>query len=450
MPTSADYALSCEVFLVPWDGQYLLYAPVKGLVAAVNPAAACLVRDLEQGEPFDLTEAEHALADQLADIGVVNGEPDPRLFVFEGQPFQPIHTTLFLTNACNLRCLYCYAEGGELETSVIPDAAARAAIDFVADNALRREVAAFSVGFHGAGEPTVAWRTYTRLVRYAQARADALGLRVTPSTATNGVLTERQACWMARHTTSANLSVDGPADVQDLQRPRVDGSGSFEHVARTMRVFDAEGFSYAIRATITELNVHRMAEMVEFFADEFHPQQLQFDPLIVSGRCRRVGWRPPEDDLFVEEFLRAFRVGQERGILVGFSSVGFSGYRTYFCAAAADGFTVTHEGYVTACFEAYSPTRPFGDRFVYGRYDEATGTFDLDLEKLAQLQKRHVYNLPYCERCFCKYMCAGDCPIHALYQHSDAEHGLRCQAVQEVARHRLALILRDQEVRAHG
>ncbi len=451
MPASGEYRITCELFLVPWDGHYILYAPLKGIVAKLNPSAAALLRDVQSGATFHVTPGEQAALEQLIAVGVVNGDPDPQLPVFEGQPFAPLHATLFLTNACNLRCVYCYAEAGEAaDIRTIAPEAARAAIDFVAANARRQGVDTFSVGFHGAGEPTLAWDSYVALVDYARARAARHGLRAAISTATNGVLDESRARWIARNTLSANVSVDGPADVHDAQRPRGDGRGSWEALARTLRVFDEEDFCYAIRATITDLNVRRMAEMVELFTDDFHPQDLQFDPLIYTGRCRETKLRPPAEELFVDEFCRALDVAHARGRLVGFSSVGFSGYRTYFCGAAADGFTVTHEGYVTACFEAYSPQRPFGDRFVYGRYDVAAGAFEFDLAKLAKLQARHVYRLPYCEKCFCKYMCAGDCPIHALYKGQAGEHGLRCKAVQAIARHRLVTILQDQERATSG
>jgi sulfatase maturation enzyme AslB (radical SAM superfamily) len=93
-----------------------------------------------------------------------------------------------------LRCIYCYARGGDNPKPVtIPVDAARAGIDFVAGNAVRQGRDAFSVGFHGAGEPTIAWSAYTDLVAYARRRAKELGLRVSCATCTNGVMSEAHA-----------------------------------------------------------------------------------------------------------------------------------------------------------------------------------------------------------------------------------------------------------------
>ena len=242
---------------------------------------------------MELTDEERQVLDSLAAVGVINGPADRRLPVHEPGNFAPTHVTLFLTDACNFRCIYCYARGGDNPRPVtIPLTAAQAGIDFVADNARRLGQPAFSVGFHGAGEPTVAWTKYTALIDYAQRKADELGLKVSCSTCTNGIISEARARWIATHTDTATVSADGLPHFHDLQRPKPNGDGSFADLRRTLEVFDELGFFYAIRATITEHNVRSMAEMVEFFDDHFHVGDLQFDPLIVSGRCPDTGCRP--------------------------------------------------------------------------------------------------------------------------------------------------------------
>lgn len=442
--SSVEYRLTCEAFVVPRKGSFILYAPLKGVVAKLNPAAVILLNRIRSGEKFALSGDQKNFLENLVRCDVVNGSPDPRLDVEEGKPFVPTHTTLFLTNACNLRCVYCYANGGSaLHPKVIPSRAARAAIDRVSENAAAKGMTAFSVGLHGAGEPTVAWDRYQEVATYADGRAAELGLQASICTATNGVMPEARARWVVEHTDAATVSVDGMAEVHDVQRPTAGGGPSFQAVERTMRVFDELKFSYAIRATITRLNVTRMAAMVEYFDDNFAASDLQFDPLLYAGRCLHTGWEPAEEEEFITEFNKAYDVARSRGRILGFSSVSFSGLKSYFCCACSDGFAVTHDGHVTACFEAFAPEQPFADRFVYGRFDDATGTFDLDVGKLGALRKRHVYNLDYCRDCFCKYMCCGDCPMHVLQRaaRTGEKDGLRCRSVQGVAAHRLGVIV---------
>jgi uncharacterized protein len=253
---------------------------------------------------------------------------------------------------------------------------------------------------------------------------------------------------MAENTQTATVSVDGLPEHHDLQRPKANGGGSFAEVERTLRIFDERGFFYAIRATITDRNVHSMAEMVEFFDDRFKVGDLQFDPLIHAGRCETSGCQGPSDEVYVEEFIRAYETARSRNRLVGFSCLSFTALKTFYCCAVSDGFAVTHDGYVTACFEACRPEHPHADRFIYGQYDRERGGFDLDLEKLGRLQERNVHNLAFCRNCFCKYMCCGDCPMHSLKMGHEMERGVRCKVTQAVARHRLSTVVRESVAQA--
>ncbi len=449
MRHTSELQVTAEVFVVPHEDLLILYAPLKGVVAQVNPATAALLRDIKAGVRFRLSAEQEAVLAPLESVGIINGPPDRRLKVHEECAFAPTHVTLFLTDACNLRCVYCYAAGGaNPKPARIPMDAAKAGIDFVAANAAATGTGAFSVGFHGAGEPTVAWGRYKALVEYARAVGARTGLAVSCTTCTNAVMPEEHARWMAEHTDAATVSADGLPQHHDILRPKADGSGSFAEVQRTLRVFDEMGFFYAIRATITEVNVGSMAEMVEFFDDNFLVGDLQFDPLIPAGRCFVSGCRGPDDDTYIREFIRAYHTARARNRMLGFSCLSFTALKSFYCCAVSDGFTVTHDGSVTACFEAYARDRPHADRFIYGRYNRETGRFDLQREKLRELQGRHVYNLPYCADCFCKYMCAGDCPMHSLKVLGKMERGLRCRITQSIAAHRLATVVRESKADA--
>ena len=129
--------------------------------------------------------------------------------------------------------------------------------------------------------------------------------------------------------------------------------------------------------------------------------------------------------------------------MIGFSCRSFTSLKTFYCCAVSDGFTVTHDGYVTACFEACGPDRPYADTFIYGHYDFDRHDFSFNFDKLKKLQKRHIYNLPFCQDCFCKYMCSGDCPIHSLKMGFNMERGARCEVTQAVAKYRLAKIVKE-------
>lgn len=83
-----------------------------------------------------------------------------------------------------------------------------------------------------------------------------------------------------------------------------------------------------------------------------------------------------------------------------------------FCKAAGDNFFVTVDGDVSSCLEVTDSKNPRAGTFVYGKIGDGV---EISKEKLTQLRARVVENLPYCNDCFAKYSCAGDClaKVHA-------------------------------------
>lgn len=434
------FDITSEVFVVPADGFFVLYAPLKGVIASINASAVSLLRDVSVGNLETLTPDGEDFLNSLAQVGVINGPTDMDLTVYEHRPFSPTCVSLYLTDACNLRCPYCFAFGGSSPTPTRIDLdAARCGIDFVVANALQNVDRGFTVNFHGAGEPTLAWEELTQLVSYAKEAARVSGCGVSIATCTNGVMSEEHARWLAEHTDAVTVSVDGPPEYHDLLRPKADGNGSFNDVARTLRIFDETDMLYSIRATITETNVHAMTDMVEFFCNSFHASELQFDPVLLTGRCHETGCQPPDQKVYAEEFMRACEKADEMGCKLGFSVLTFSALRTFYCCSVSEGFAVTHDGCVTSCFESFSPKQPFSDVFLYGHFDSSAKHFVMDHQKLARLRRRHVHNLPRCQNCFCKYVCAGDCPMNSLRLGNALEDGGgRCALTQSIAKYRLA------------
>src|SRR5207245_1388891 len=148
--------------------------------------------------------------------GAINGPADqpPEL---KPDAWKPTEVTLFLTNACNLRCSYCYASAGDYKGSLDLETA-RAAVELVAKNAVELGKKEFRVSYHGGGEPTLAWDTLTGSARYAEELAAKHGMKVMLSLASNGVMPAKKVDWVARHIHDFSISYDGPAWVQDKHR----------------------------------------------------------------------------------------------------------------------------------------------------------------------------------------------------------------------------------------
>ena len=198
---------------------------------------------------------------------------------------------LLMTNRCNLGCTYCYANAGKRPPRDLSLPIATRVIDAACENAQAAGEESFSLAFHGGGEPTVHWTVFTHAVAYA--RRKPIPCHV--SLSTNGVWTPAQRRFILDQVQNVSLSFDGIQDVQDQQRPRSDGTGSFATVMESIRALEDAGLAYGIRATAPAETLHRLPECVAFLCDQTKAQAIQVEthlhvqagPLCRHGRRLR-------------------------------------------------------------------------------------------------------------------------------------------------------------------
>jgi len=126
-----------EVFAVPVEDKVLLYRPLRRLAFIGNQAMADLTLGLLGKGPGSEQPGEEAFSsdnhpdacDFLEKIGFL--KPDPPHPPLPDCEFKPTSAVLLLTSRCNLRCIYCYAGGGERGVQDLTPEMARAAVDIV-------------------------------------------------------------------------------------------------------------------------------------------------------------------------------------------------------------------------------------------------------------------------------------------------------------------------------
>ena len=400
--------LSAEIFVIPMDDKkYLIYAPLRKAAFVGNAATVNLLADLKEGLYHQENDPCGTIAEFLRRLEIVDAseEVEPN-YHCEGIPC-PTDVSLFLTTACNLRCTYCYASAGDTISESMPIDVAMRGIDFIIGNALAQKAEQIEINYHGGGEPTVHWSVLTRSLAYARKKAEAQGLKVSASSATNGMLNDRQIDWIIANLQGVSLSFDGLPEVQDKHRIRPSGRGSSSRVIHTLRRFDEAGFNYGIRMTATADLIPYMADSVEYICSTFSANAVQIEPAFQIGRYAD---QPPTE---TEEFLAAFREAQQRAKKHG-KELTYSGARlgtltNHFCAVSRDSFSLLPDGTVSACFEVCSHSNPYGNIFFYGEPDETTGGYRFDMERLNFLRRQAVQYRDHCQGCFAKWTCAGDC-----------------------------------------
>lgn len=408
-----------------------------------------LLARLKRGRPRK-GDADTDLVRALTKAGIVNGKVEGPLNTAVGTPFAPTRVTLLLTQRCNLACRYCYA-GKHSGDKVMPERVGKAAIEYAADNCIKRGKKILELGIHGGGEPTTAWDELVAFLDYGKKIASEAGLTLRAGLATNAYMSPRKAVWVAANFSNVNISLDGPPRIQDRMRPTRSGSPSSAVIRRTLGILQERGTPYGIQSTITKDTVREMPSIVSYFARYTKPTLVKFEPVSDCGRFHGHGDQIPSGLEFARYFNEAYDVGAYKRLHVAFSGIRLNGSGlSCFCGAFGEPFSVTPDGFVSACYEVYSAQTPFADTFLFGTYDKASGRFVIDKLKLERLRRRNIYDLPVCKKCFCKYSCAGDCATRnfRLAGSDDLSAvGARCEAIREITRYRLDAIVKNSDKR---
>ena len=448
------YRLATEVFSLPRGREHLVYAPLLQTSVVVNDAALNLLADIAAKRTVTRDARTREVLDLLVELQLIartNGRrrtsgaaPVPAATVaadLEPTALRPTAVTLFLTTACNLRCVYCYASGGE-QPRYLDEQVALDAVDFVVDNAVAGGQAKATVTFHGGGEQTLAGEVMRSCVEHARRRCEEHALELSTGTATNGVMSDGMREYLAQSMTSVMVSIDGPAAVQDRLRPQADGGPSSAAVERTLERLSESACTLGARLTCTPRALDHAVETVRHLVDAYRISTIHLEPLFVCGRSLGNGLRPPSAERFVEVFRACREHASGHDVEVAYSGAHQASLSCSFCQVSRPSFNVTTEGDVTACYEVTGRDDTRADTFIYGSHDPARRSFVFDEARIATLRRLTVNDAPRCARCFAKYHCAGDCPSKRLYPGADDAVVARCAINRRLTLDQLEEVIR--------
>lgn len=437
--------LSAEIFTIPLDGErYLIYAPLRRAAFIGNAQTVNFLANIKDGFYDVVADPDGSLVEFLRRLEILDaGHETLPVERNTGLP-EPCSLTLFLTTACNMRCSYCYASAGDTPKKNMPLHVAKHGIDFIITNAVRNHKTTIGLDFHGGGEPTMNWRTLTGSLAYAREKCSEVGLKVVSHCATNGLLSDRQVEWIISNLQGASVSFDGLPEVHDAFRKTAMGKGTSARVIRTLKKFDDAGFEYGIRLTVTAAQIPTMADSIKFVCENFRAKRIQIEPAYQMGRWKDAP--SAETQGFVTGFRASQKHAREHSRTVFFSAARAGTLTNHFCAASRDSFTLSTDGAVSSCFEAFSEQLPLADIFFYGKpSDDPSGGYLFDMERLENLRNMSVDRRAFCKGCFAKWSCAGDCHYKTyILNGSGAFAGTdRCHITRELTIDQLLMFITD-------
>lgn len=438
--------LSAEIFTILLDKKrYLIYAPLRRAAFIGNASTVNFLTALKQGSYETAVIPDATTLAFLRRVKIVDAEPETSpISTITGEPL-PTAITLLLTTACNLRCRYCYASAGENSVKFMSLETAKRGIDFIAANAAKKNfiaefadqpgVTELSIAYHGGGEPAVHWTVLTESFAYAQHKAETLGIPVRGRLISNGVLRDDKIDWIIANISNMMVSFDGLPAIQNKQRLTKNGRSSSESVLHTLRRFDAVQFPYIIRITATSTFLEQLPEAIAFMGEHFKPQRIQVEPAYPIGR----GHTMPSANTtrFIHAFRAARVVAKQFDLILDYSPIRrLNQPGNHFCGITQDAFSLSADGNVSACYSCFSEEDKLAKVFFYGKPDVQSQGYVFDTPALDKLRTWAVRHLDFCQGCFAKWHCAGDCYYNALNVNQPGEFSgsERCHITRELTK----------------
>lgn len=379
---------------------------------------------------------EKAVAETLPNF-VVAPAPEMKQNQDQVQDYCFTRATLLLTNQCRLGCIYCFGEyvPKPTKTIIMAPEVVHTTVDYLVESARRSGKPKIEAWMFG-GEPTLPWNTLVEATQYLRAQALQSGLRSSVGITTNGCVIPQKAEWLAENMDHIMLSMDGPAEIHNAQR-----GGSFKRVFGTAKaIYQAAPRKLKFRITVSAAGVHRIAEMVRFFGENFPGCSQAYEPLFAMGRAKACPLaQPPDDSRFFKNFMKAVEVARTFNTHIRTSMT--EAWRTTgetFCGAGGENFTVSYDGRVISCHRmAEATTSSAAPLFCYGHYNPATGGFVFNDERYCQIRQFTVASIPGCGDCFAQSSCRGDCPANKAVLSPRSfwrEKSYRCKEIRKFSR----------------
>jgi uncharacterized protein len=388
-----------DVYSVPIGERHLIYAPLHHLAALVDD---CGIEQLRAGLEGGGT-VQPAVAPILERLRSPGAPPPERR---QGDLADPLFLGLIPTRGCHLGCSYC--DFGALPSGkpVMTLGLARDAIDAYTELLASRGRTAAQVHFFG-GEPFDAEEVVHFAVDYARRRAADLGLTVHFEVTTNGAYSTPRCEWIADNFDVVVLSLDGPSEIQDKQRPTFAGGASSPVVNRSARILSDGSCELMLRACVTQDSVGRMEEIASWISREFVPSAVCFETLVSTPRSDAAGLAPPDPWEFARHFLAAARLLARAGIDSLVSTVDLGSCRAYVCPVGRDALIVSPDGGIDACYLPRDSWHGLNLRLGEIRH----GQLDVSAPALQRARGLSVLDKRLCADCLCRFHCAGGCPV---------------------------------------
>lgn len=421
--------IQIDEYMVVYDGELgVVYAPQKGLVKTTTPDHAqaiesCLkqyfANAMSTQEQQDL---ETYMTRSFSDSPNLPTVACPNLL--ERKTLKRLE--ILVANDCNLRCRYCYAHGGNYRRKV--ERMSPETIGIYLNALLIDKYKSVDVVMFFGGEPTLCPDTIRAACEFFERNVEKKVFAKMPQfvMVSNGTLIDEDMARLIRkYDINVTISIDGPKEINDLNRIDMTGQGTFERAVKGIQFLEAAGKPPGmIEATYTARHV----EMGYTKEDIYDYLKEKFATDVMVGDCESGG----EEGLVYRDRDLHIRDGKMPlsnipSMCKRLSSETICGIG---CEVALASLSLLPNGDIYPCH--YFVEHP---EYRLAFFKDGSFDFSLYYDILPQFTKLDKLSNPRCTDCWAKVVCK-PCPAFVLL-HGEKEIETNCHFRKMLAKYEI-------------
>lgn len=336
-------------------------------------------------------------------------------------------STVLLTWACNLKCIYCF-EGAGKKTKMMSIENAEKYIKFMKNQALARNSKNMHIVLFG-GEPLLNIKVGYVILEELKKFCDENKMRFSCSMITNGTLISEEILDKLNeyNCDMIQITLDGTKTVHDSRRCYKNGKGSFDEIIKGLHVLEKyPKIHKVIRINIDQNNVdeaHKLLKIIGKNGEKLTYCSVDFG--IVRGSteaCSAYSGHCISDEELGNTLEELWKTAEDEGFYMYLRPTR----KWVFCGLFCDGqYTITPDCEIYKCWEHTGE-----EEHLMGKIDEEGNFGDIKYAFYDWMSKNPL-ECKECKECVYLPSCGGGCVV-VSYNETKTYHSKGCFKVKGI------------------
>jgi len=441
---------SIDFHVINMDSRYAIFHPESMSLFSVTEHSGKILKCFEESRELkdiasDLRITEDNAKEELCELNKkIRYIPCKDLELVGNEP-QSI--CMIISQDCNLRCEYCYADHGEYHKTkqLMNFTTAKLCIEKLFKNAVHDK---YFILFFG-GEPLLNFSLMNEIEAYRIGKE----LKIDYYIVTNGtILTDPIKDFFNTHISSAMISLDGMKESNDKLRHGNVKSVHDQVITTIQELNKSRTYPIAVKSIITKENFNKIEEISDYIGS-LGVDSLMITPIHFVGKENRLNM----DDCQFNTYLDGISAVLRKNINLLATNGNFfytsaidilrqlatKRIKIRQCSAGIKYVAISADGDVYPCNGCIG----MNEFYMGNVYDEDfPGDRYYTIKQLFKDNTIHASN--ECRTCWARYICGGDCAINSYMNNGDLSipserHCIMMKEIIETLLLEIAYIFKD-------